>query len=172
MKFTSTLIQLYESEVWYAGLRVPAAIAEQFITEGPNKFRVILTLNGAETWRCALMPRGDGDYFININKEIREKLNLQENMEVRAELKKDESQYGMDLPTELSELFELDPEGSRVFHQLTPGKMRALIYQVAKPKGTQTRIRKAVTIVEYLKSTGGKLDFKELNKAYSERWFT
>ena len=172
VKFTSTLIQLYETDVWYAGLHVPRAIAERFITEGANKYRVWLTLQETERWQCALMPQGNGDYFININKQIRERLDLAENQEVTAELEKDTTEYGMPLPDELAELFAVDPEGSKIFHALTPGRMRALIYRVSKPKGMDTRIRHAVTILEYLKSTGGKLDFKELNQAYSERWYT
>lgn len=172
MTFRSHIGRMYDSDVWYAYLHVPAEIAEPFITEGDLKYRVILTLNDTETWHCALMHRGDGDYFINVNKDIRTRLELEEHTEVTATLKKDTSQYGMELPAELRELFDLDPEGATIFHQLTPGKQRALLYQVAKPKGAATRIRKAVTIVEYLKSTRGRLDFKELNEAYRERRFT
>lgn len=172
MKFTTTLFQLYDSDVWYAGLHVPRDLAEPFLTDGPNKHRVWLTLEGTERWQAALMPRGDGDYFINVNKSVRERLQLTNHQEVTAELEKDTTTYGMPLPEELAELFALDPEGRAVFHALTPGRMRSLLYRVSKPKGAETRVRHAVTILEYLKSTGGKLDFKELNRAYSERWFT
>lgn len=172
MTFESHIGRMYESDVWYAYLHVPAKIAEPFITEDDHKYRVILTLNDTATWHCALMPRGDGNFFINVNKEIRTRLGLEENTRVTATIEKDTSKYGMELPAELSELFLLDPEGEAVFHRLTPGKQRTLIYQIAKPKGAATRVRKAVNTIEYLKSTGGRLDYKELNEAYRERRFT
>ena len=58
-----------------------------------------------------------------------------------------------------------DELGNTLFHNLTPGKQRNLIYIVAKPKSQDIRIRKAIVIIEYLKSSGGTIDFKELNEA-------
>ena len=75
----------------------------------------------------------------------------------------------MPMPEELGELLLIDELGSQYFHALTPGKQRALIYQVAKPKREATRLRKAVGILDYLKSVRGKLDFKELNEFVRNR---
>jgi uncharacterized protein YdeI (YjbR/CyaY-like superfamily) len=61
----------------------------------------------------------------------------------------------------------------RVFHKLTPGKQRGLLYKINKPKGAETRVKAAIQISEYLKSVDGKLDYKELNayiKADNENW--
>jgi len=65
----------------------------------------------------------------------------------------------------MEELLLQDEDGNKVFHRLTPGKQRSLLHIIAKPKSENIRIKKAVAILEYLKSVNGKLDFKELNLA-------
>ncbi|MEM9920465.1 MAG: YdeI/OmpD-associated family protein [Bacteroidota bacterium] len=165
MRFTAVLDN-FNSDLWGHHIRVPKPIAEAFI-EGKNR-RVLCILNDQFEIHCALMPDGKQGYFININKEIRTKLKLKVGSEIHAELKKDESEYGLPMPEELAELFRQDEEGSTLFHALSPGKQRSLLYIIGKPKSSNTRLRKALVVVDYLKSTGGKLDFKALNQAFKD----
>jgi uncharacterized protein YdeI (YjbR/CyaY-like superfamily) len=111
------------------------------------------------------MPGGERGYFIVLNKQIREELDLKEGDFIQVELKKDLSEYGMEFPVELREALKLDPHGASCFETLSMGKKRNLIYLVNQSKQSETRIRRAVAIVEYLSSVNGKLDFKELNTA-------
>ncbi|MEL6356425.1 MAG: YdeI/OmpD-associated family protein [Bacteroidota bacterium] len=161
VELTTTLRQL-DSAVYYQAFYVPATTVAELV-EGER--RVICCINGGYEWHAALMHDGKGDYFINVSKEVRKATGIEKGDEVVITLRKDESKYGMPLPTELAELCEIDPEAKEVFHQLTRGKQRNLLHVIGKPKNSETRIKKAVQIMEYLKSTGGKLDFKELNKA-------
>ena len=71
----------------------------------------------------------------------------------------------MPLAEEFEVLLEQDLEGAKIFEQLTPGRLRNLIHIIGKPKSSDIRLRKAVSILEYIKSTQGKIDFKELNEA-------
>lgn len=159
---TTKLINL-QSEVYYLGLHVPAKAVKDLISDAKDR-RFICRLETGHEWHCALMPKGDGDFYINVSKEIRRKNGLEDNGEdIVIQLKKDDSEYGMPVPEELVELWAMDQEGWNFFEQLTPGKKRSLLYQVGKPKSSETRIKKAVLINDYLKSTGGKLDFVELN---------
>jgi uncharacterized protein YdeI (YjbR/CyaY-like superfamily) len=80
-------------------------------------------------------------------------------------LKKDESEYGLPMPEELQELLLQDEEGDRLFHALTIGKQRTLLYIVGSVKDTGKRISRALAIVNHLKATGGKIDYKKLNEA-------
>ncbi len=163
MKFT-TRLDRFSSELWYFHIPVPTDVSTIFLEK--NNKRVVCKLNGQIEFHCALMPKGDGTYFINVNKEIRTKLQLEPGSEVTAELRADDSKYGLPMPEELKELLLIDDEGNDYFHQLTPGKQRSLIYMVSKPKNSDTRIKKALVIVDYLKATRGKLDFKDLNIAF------
>lgn len=144
-----------------------------FLQREKNPSRILFSINGKGNIPRALLPDGTGNYFILVNKVICKKYDLEPNEEVTLVISPDDSEYGMPLPEELAELWAMDEEAYQVFHQLTPGKQRSLIYQIAKPKGEDTRVKKAVQVSEYLKSVGGKLDYKELNayiKADNANW--
>ena len=157
--FTSSL-ENFNSNLWHFHITVPEPVARVFVDQGGK--RVVCTLNGTETFQCALMPKGDGSYFININKKLREKLNLETGMQVQVSLVKDTSKYGLPMPEEFQELLNQDEEGDRLFHALTPGKQRNLLYITGIPKSSDKRIARAIIVVDHLKTFGGKIDFKQL----------
>lgn len=159
--FTSALHK-FDGNLWYYYLPVPAGIANQYIV-GKDR-RVICTLNETTVFQAALMPLGDGNFFVNVNKTIRTKLKLQEGSDVQVSLQKDQSEYGLPVPEEFAELLKQDEEGSKRFHALTPGKQRTLLYIVAKPKSSDLRIRNGMVILEHLKRTQGVVHYKQLNE--------
>ena len=161
MEFTA-LLDNFNSPLWGHHIVVPAALAAPFI-DG-NDRRVVCTLNGSVAFQCALMPKGDGNFFININKKLRDKLKLHEGAQVAVELSKDESEYGLPMPEELAELLAQDEAGNRLFHALPPGKQRNLLYIAGSPKTSDTRLKRSIVLVEHLKSHDGKIDFKRLNE--------
>jgi hypothetical protein len=165
VKFTTTLAQ-FQSDLWGFHFDVPVEIAKKLI-DGKNR-RVICTINNSLTYPCALMPNGSGGFFITVNKANRKTLNLTLGDEISIHLERDGSKYGMPIPEELVELLKQDPEGDKLFHELLPGKQRNLIHLVAKYKHSDTRLTKALVIVNYLKDSQGRLDFKELNQAFKE----
>ncbi|MEO5905525.1 MAG: YdeI/OmpD-associated family protein, partial [Saprospiraceae bacterium] len=87
-----------------------------------------------------------------------------EGSKINVSLKKDESEYGLPFPEELKELLDQDKEGNRLFHALTPGKQRNMIYAVSQVKNTDLRIHRAMIILQHLKKNKGKIDFRELNR--------
>ncbi len=159
--FTAVLEE-FNSRLWKYHIKVPAPIAARFI-EGKDR-RVICRLNDALEFQCALMPKGEGVWFINLNKEIRTKLGLTTGKSVEVTLRKDTSEYGLPMPAELATLLELDDEGRRLFEALPPGRKRNLLYIVGKPKTEELRLQRAVVVVEHLKRLNGKIDFRVLNR--------
>ena len=155
----------FNTQLWRHHIRVEAEIAEQFI-EGDNR-RVICTLFEEHRIHAALMP-DKGEYFILINKEIKDKFGLGTGDEIPVKLEKDRSEYGMPMPDEFSVLLEQDPEAKAYFEALTMGKRRSLIYLVSKVKNTNSRLNKALAITTHLKQAQGKLDFKALNVLIKE----
>lgn len=153
----------FDSALWHFHIAVPSNIADPFI-KGKNR-RVVCDLNGVQ-FQCALMPDGNDNYFININKTLRDKLKLKLGDEVNYQLLPDNSEYGLPMPEELDELLQQDEAGSAVFHALTPGKQRTLIYMVITPKSSDIRIRKALCILEHLKATQGKINYRQLNELF------
>ncbi|MCF8247075.1 MAG: YdeI/OmpD-associated family protein [Saprospiraceae bacterium] len=159
MTFTTALAN-FDTNLWGFHIVVQEAQAQPFI-DG-NDRRVVCTLNGSLEFQCALMPKGDGHFFININKKTRDKLGLQLGSMVAVSLRKDESEFGLPMPEEFAEVLAQDQAGNRHFRNLTPGKQRALLYIVGQPKTSDTRLKRAVVLVEHLKDNAGKIDFKQL----------
>lgn len=162
MYFTTT-IEKIESSVWSYIIRVPIDISDEILKQKTK--RVVCNINNQLKIQCALMPYGDGSYFINLNKEIRTKIAKAKIVDLEISLTIDSSEFGMPFPEEFKELLELDDEGNRYFRALTIGKQRNLIHIVGKIKSSDIRIRKAIAIVDYLKVSKGILDFKALNEA-------
>jgi len=158
-----------ESALWGHYVIVPEAIAKTFLNKKIK--RVICTINNELKIHAALMHKKNQHIFININNEIRKRFHLEIGSIVSLEIQEDKSKYGMTFPEEMKELMHQDPEGDAAFHKLTPGRQRSLLYLISKPKTSESRLKKALVILDYLKATGGKLDFKELNIAFKASKF-
>ena len=159
MEFTAKL-ENFNTRLWTFHIKVPKDVAMHYLQQGDK--RVVATLNHSLTFQCAIMPAGDGVHFINVNKKIRDQLKIKEGSKINVELKKDESEYGLPFPEELKELLEQDKTGNMLFHALTPGKQRNMIYAVSQVKNTDLRIHRALVILEHLKKNKGKINFREL----------
>jgi len=133
--------------------------------------RMLCSINNQKEFSCGLIPDGKGNYYINLNKELRKDLDLDVGDKVEISLKKDESEYGMPLPPTFEELLYQDPEGALLFNALTPGKRRSLLYVIGKPKSEQKQLEKGLIVLDYLKEVEGKLDFRELNLAFKDNRF-
>ncbi len=158
-----SVMEKFDSNLWGFHFCVSAEIGNQFVTQG-NDRRVICTLNNKEEFQCALMPNGNGGFFINVNKKLRDALKLVIGSQVIVLLIKDESEYGLPMPEELQELLLQDEEGNKLFHALTIGKQRTLLYIVGSVKDTGKRISRALAIVNHLKANKGQIDYKKLNE--------
>ena len=157
-------VKKMQSSVWGHAVKVDQKIHEHF--KKKKITRIIATIQDTKKIHCAFIPDGEGGSYILLNKEIRKELRIEEGDTVSISVEEDDSKYGMPLPEEMEELFYQDPEGNEVFHSLTMGKQRSLLYMVGKPKSSASRLKKALTIIDYLKYTGGNLDYKELNEAF------
>lgn len=166
MEFTSP-VRLFKDNLWNYHLPVPLPIARHFIQDNQDR-RVVCLLNGQVKIHAAIMSKGEEGHYLMLSKELRRKLGVEVGSAVHIQMEKDTSKYGMEMPEEFQEALYADPEGDQYFHDLTPGKQRTLIYQVAKPKSSQKRIEKAVVILEHLRKMQGKLDFKILNQDFKD----
>ena len=166
MEFTARLDN-FNTRLWTFHVKVPKDIALELKEKGEKRF--VITLNNALTFQGAIMPAGDGVYFINVNKKIRDQLKIKEGSRVHVLLAKDESEYGLPFPDELRELLKQDKEGDKYFHALTPGKQRNIIYAVNQVKNADLRIDRAMVMIEHLKKNKGKLNFRELYEELRRR---
>lgn len=166
--FPSTL-EKFDSNLWHHHVPVPFDIAESLI-EGDNR-RVVCTINGQHTWQAALM-KCDMYWMILVNKEAIKKLEITEGSALTVILEKDRTEYGLPMTEEMEVVLTQDDEGRAYFQQLTMGKQRSLIYLAGQVKNSNSRINRALAIMQHLKEAHGKLDFRQLNeviKMYNNR---
>lgn len=155
-------LERVDSNLYHTHIVIPKKTAEKYIT-GDDR-RVICTLNDTLTYHAALMHLGDGNYMIMVNQATRKKLKLNDGDEVLVKLEKDTSEYGLPVPEEFKELLKQDIAGNDLFHALTAGKQRTLLYIIGKPKGADLRIRNGIVILEHLKRNKGSINYKQLNE--------
>ena len=160
-RFTAVL-ERSANKLWGAHVRVPQHVAEKLLD---SNRRVICVLNGTSEFQCAMLPQRGGSFVISVNKPLREKLGVTFGMEIGVSLRMDRSAYGLPVPEELEELFRQDRQGSRLFHTLTRGRQRTLLYMVGSVKSPDKRTARAVTILAHLKMNKGRINYRQLYTA-------
>ena len=167
-KFKTTVQKFSDSPLWAHHIRVPVEIGNEL---SKTDRRILCSVNGAQPFHGALMHDGSGGFFINMNKELLKTLKVQHEDEIDVSLEKDKSKYGLPVPDFFEELCQQDPEGSSLFHKLTMGNQRNLLRLLIQPKSEQKQLEKALIIFDYLKSTGGTIEYKGLNEAFKNNRF-
>lgn len=161
-EFKARLEKVHSTLGWNHHFVVPIEVSEKILK---GNRRVICEINNNFSFQCGLFPKGKGIYFINMNKQNRDKLNIVAGDELNIKLSEDTSKYGIPIPPVFEELLFQDPEGNKHFHAQTAGIQRSLLYIIAKPKSEQLRLEKGLIILDFLKSFEGKVDFKGLSVA-------
>lgn len=154
IKFSTTIERSPETSGWHF-LVIDKKTADKLSFTDQYK-RVICTINGTEPYQCALMPSG-GKFYIIVNKKKRDSLGIVAGDKVKVELVIDESKYGLPMPDELQEVLNQDPEGDRLFHALTAGKQRSMLYFLGNIKDIDKRIHAALIFIDHLKDNDGKI---------------
>lgn len=146
---------------WYF-VPVKGRIGEKFEKKDGTR-RIVCTINGTESFQCALLP-SDGDFVIVVNKVKRTKLGIGDGDKILVEIRQDDSKYGLPMPEELQEVLNQDPAGDKLFHALTAGKQRSMLYFIGKVKDIDRRIHAALVFVEHLKKNEGRIVFERLQE--------
>jgi len=124
--------------------------------------RCLCSINDGKKFHCALMPDGQELYII-VNKKHRDQLGIVAGDTVDVLLERDESKYGLPMPPEVKEVLRQDKEGNRLFHQLTPGKQRSMLYWLSRTKDLDRRIHETLAFIEHLKKNDGKVIWQQLS---------
>lgn len=142
-------------------LEIPATVVKK--VGGIGKVRLICEVNKQLTFQCGLMSLPEGKAYISINSKRMKELGVENGDTVNVILTEDTSEFGVNVPEELTELFKQDPEGKRRFDLLKPGMQRYILNYVNTVKSPQLRVGKAFMLISNLKNlTPGKETFKEI----------
>jgi len=159
IKFKAILTKSPAESGWHY-IPVDANIGKKYEKKDGSR-RIVCTINGSESFQCALIPWGE-IFTIIVNKTKRDRLDIVEGDEIEVLLEQDNSKYGLPMPEELQEVLNQDPEGDRYFHRLTAGKQRSILYFIGNIKDVDKRIHNALIFIEHLKRNEGKIESKAL----------
>ena len=135
-------------------LPVPEAVGDFFREQGIK--RVQVQLDESVPIHAALQRNRKAGYLIGMGKRILKQTQTEPGQEVLVKIWPDEADYQAPMPESLAAVLETDPEANEVFHALTPGRQRSMIYWVSSVKSTDLQIEKALRLAEHLKA--GQLD--------------
>lgn len=157
-------LEKFEDTLYMVHVKVPNEIREAFAAKKIK--RIMSSVNGSTPTHNAFLSAGNGIYYIKLSKNTLKEIGADMGDLLQVNIEEDTSKYGMAIPEEMEELLRQDEEGSVLFHKLTPGKIRSLLFKVGGFKSSDKRIEKSVIILEHLKANEGVLDWKMLNEAF------
>jgi Bacteriocin-protection, YdeI or OmpD-Associated/Domain of unknown function (DUF1905) len=142
------VLEKFDSGMHYIMLDKNTVMA---LTKSENR-RAICIINGEVEFHCALMPKKEGGYYVNIGSANCKKLKIKTGSKIRATFSIDRSEYQFEMPEELNEVLDTDPAANKIFQSLTEGNQRGLMYLVAQVKSSNKRIERALKIAEKIKA--------------------
>lgn len=111
-----------------------------------NWVRVKGTIDGFEFKNTNLMPIGNGKLMLPLNAMWRKKIAKGEGDWVTICFQKDDSP--VEIPDELRQCLENEPDALKKFHQLNDGKKKEYIDWVYSAKNEDIRIKRIVSVIE------------------------
>lgn len=128
-------------------LFLPAEVVQALPT---GRVRAKGTLNGVP-FSLAPQYRKDGTRYFSVSASLRKAAGIKEGDMVNCEFTLVDPEK-LDIPEELQAVLDQDPEGRQVWETFTTGLKRGLIHYVASVKSSDSRIKRAIGIVEKSKT--------------------
>lgn len=154
----STILEYISGAITHTGIVIPEQTLEEL--SQPKRIRVEGTINGTP-FNLAIQHLKDGRRFLMVGNALRREAGLKAGDMVNVKFtpaNPDEVQ----LPEELTEVLEQDPEGKAYFTSLTPGMQRSLSHYVTSVKNTDSRIRRALDLIH--RGKNGLLNYQKNSK--------
>lgn len=142
------------------GIIIPIEEARPFIEEGQSRVALKAFFEGKSISFHGKLHQRNGTILISFGKRYQKELGVTTLEFFLLQIIEDVTEYGVEMPEELSAVLETDSKAFECFKKLTNGKKRSLIYHILRIKNTQTRIDKALLLCENL--SRGLTDIKKL----------
>ncbi len=115
--------------------------------------RVVGTINGAP-FRLAVQSRlGGGERYLSVSRALLRAMGVRgTGAEVPVVLRPDPDPDRIELGDELTEVLAQDEAAAARFNGMTPGRQRGLAYYVTSAKRPETRLSRALTLAEKLRT--------------------
>lgn len=164
--FDTLILQFAEQgeKTGWTYIHIPAHLAQQMKPGNKKSFRVRGMLDNLAVSGMALMPMGDGDFIMALKADVRKALRKEKGAMLKAQLEED-IDYKVDLPEELKDCFEFEPEAFDFFNSLAKSHREYFIKWIEQAKTSETRAKRIINTVNAMlrKWDYGKM-IKEMRK--------
>jgi hypothetical protein len=135
MKFTGPLVLSGKTST---GIRVPEAVVEALGKS--RKPPVTVNVNG-HTWRSSIAFMG-GEFWLGISAENRAAAGVSAGDEIEVDVELDTQPRELEIPADVAEALEREPEAKRYFETLSYSNKRRHILAIEGAKAAETRQRR------------------------------
>lgn len=131
--------------------------------KGDFNQRLIIDLDGKISWQCGVLALGDGYGMITVQQQRLKKIGKQLNESVRVSLKKDDSEFGVEIPEEIQEYWLQVPETKERFDLLTLAWKRYILNFISSAKTANKRMERThILLTNLLNTPPGNENFRQL----------
>lgn len=166
--FSALILQFAEQgeKTGWSYIEIPADLAQQLKPGNKKSFRVRGVLDGLAVSGMALMPMGNGSFIMALKADIRKQLRKNSGAMLQVSLEEDKD-YKVELPGELKECFEFEPEAFDFFNSLAKSHREYFLKWINDAKTSETRAKRIVNTVNAMlrKWDYGRM-IREMKKEY------
>jgi hypothetical protein len=148
VEFNTIMLQFAEQgeKTGWTYIEIPADIAQQLKPNTKTSFRVRGMLDSLAVSGMALMPMGDGNFIMALKAEVRKGIHKNAGAMLRVSIEED-TEYKVEVPDELQECFDFEPEAFDFFNSLPKSHREYFIKWINQAKTTETRAKRIVNTV-------------------------
>lgn len=148
IQFNTIILQFGEmgEKTGWRYVEIPADIAQQLKPGNKKSFRVRGKLDSYPISGFALMPMGEGKFIMPIKLEIRKAIRKEAGAMLSVSLEEDVD-YKVEVPEDLQECFEFDPEAGGFFNSLAKSHRDYFIKWIESAKTNETRNKRIINTV-------------------------
>ena len=126
-------------------ITIPAAIANQLKPGHRRSFRIKGKIEDAKIEKASILPMGDGDYILPLNKQLRSKIAKGVGATLKIQIQEDKRD--LEIFPELISCLQDEPKAFEAFMKMPPSHRRYYSKWVTDAKTDQTRVKRiAITV--------------------------
>jgi hypothetical protein len=148
IEFDAVILQFAQQgeKTGWSYIDIPADLAQQLKPGNKKSFRVKGYLDASPVSGMALMPMGDGNFIMALKADIRKRIRKNSGAMLHVKLKADD-EHKVDIPEQLQECFDFEPEAIGFFNSLTEGHRRYFINWINSAKTSETKAKRVINTV-------------------------
>jgi len=148
IEFKAIILQFDEQgeKTGWSYIAVPEDLAVQIKPGNRKSFRVRGMLDGFTIAGIALLPMGNGDFIMPLKAEIRKGIHKNAGAMLTVNIEEDVD-YKVDIPDDLQECFDFEPEAFDFFTSLPKSHGNYFIKWINEAKTAETRAKRIVNTV-------------------------